>query len=119
MGLIFWVDENKFLSDLVEKVFKKKGLEFYHLESIADFSFRAIDLAPEVIVLDSEIFQKHREILDKQFKDHPELKKYRYVIKGENLSVPFIENQIGSLPLPLDPFVVPERIESFLSNHSS
>ena len=114
MGLIFWVDEDKFVADLVGKVFQKKGLEFYHLETVADFSFRVLDLKPEVIVMDSETVQKNRDDFEKQFKENIALQDYPYVIKGEEQDFSFILKKVGTLSLPLDVFRVFEILESQL-----
>jgi len=111
MGLIFWVDENKFVADLVGKVFRKKGLEFYHLESVEEFSFRVMDLKPEMIVIDGETLERKRDLFKDQFAKNPSLENYSYVLKGETDFSDF-PRLLGKLPLPLDPFQVPDLLRS-------
>jgi hypothetical protein len=115
MGLIFWVDENKFVADLIGKVFKKKNLEFYHIATLEELAFRVQDLQPELVVLEKKFLEKNLEKIEADLSRDPQFRDSKFVIKGEG-SPPSSLNVVGSLPEKIDPFTVPTLLESILSN---
>lgn len=111
MGLVLWIDQNTFASSLVEKVYKKKGLPFYTISSVNDFLYLINDLNPEVIVLDSMTVLKNLETFKTQYNS---MKKLPIITIGHENGLDFLENRIGEIRRPFDPFKVPELISNLL-----
>lgn len=111
MGLVLWIDENTFSTNLVEKVFKKRGLPFYGLDSVNDFGYLVADLRPEVIVLEVGTALANLEALKKQYE---EFKEIPFILIGESSELTFIIEKLGELKRPIDPFQVPTQIQQLL-----
>lgn len=116
MGLILWIDENKLVTDLLEKVFKKKNLAFYSLNDAKDFVYLVNDLRPQVIVIDSVTAKKCMENFKAQL-EQVELKKVSWIVLGESLELSFIPNKLGEIHRPFDPFRIPELIEKIVQSN--
>lgn len=112
MNLVFWVDQNIFASKLLEKVFKKKNIGFYTLESAKDFSYLVVDLRPGMIVLDQETALSSLRELKDQFLSTPEMQNLPYVIIGDAGEFPFL-NVVGTIKRPFDPYKIPELLKNF------
>ena len=113
--MVFWIDENNFSNQLLEKVFKKAELSFYTLTSLNDFSYLISDLKPEVIVLDYATFLKGKEAFILQLNKNPQLQQTPFIILGEG-NIPEV-TVIGRLAKPFDPFEIPNKIAEFLRVH--
>jgi hypothetical protein len=118
MGLILWIDGNTFASSLIEKVFKKKGLPFYTLAKVDDFAYLIDDLRPVAIVLDAQTAIKHLDVFQKQYEASESLKKTAFIIIDNQPGLDFIQNRIGEIKKPLDPFGVPTVISKMLGQLS-
>lgn len=114
MGLILWIDQNTFAASLLEKVFKKKDLPFYTMNSAKDFSYLVIDLKPTMIVLDVETAQSSIVELRKQVAETPELKTMPFVTIGKSTEFDFL-NVVGSIPRSFDPYKIPEILNHLRS----
>lgn len=114
MGLVLWIDQNTFASDLLQKVFKQKNLSFYTLTSVDDFLYLVEDLKPQIIVLDTVTYQSNKEAFTQQYKASTVLQQTPTVLLDNDGSLDFIENQIGSLKRPFDPFKIPEQLKQML-----
>lgn len=112
MGLILWIDQNTFASNLLEKVFKKKDLPFYTVNSGKDFSYLVLDLKPVMIVLDVETAENSLLELKKQVEETPELKALPFVTIGESQELGFL-NVVGTIPRSFDPYKIPEVLNQF------
>ena len=117
MGLILLVDENKFVTDLLDKVFKKKNLAFYTLNSAKDFVYLVNDLKPELIVIDSKTALNEMADLKKQIDGSKELGALPWIILGESSELAFIPNKIGQINRPFDPFHIPDLIEKIVKSN--
>jgi DNA-binding NtrC family response regulator len=113
MGLVLWIDQNTFATGLLEKVFKKKNLPFYTLESAEDFSYLVDDLRPELVVLDHQTALNHLTALQHQYAASPRLQQLPFVIIGGEF--PFIKKTVGKINRPFDPFVIPEELQKILA----
>lgn len=113
MGLVLWIDQNTFSTSLVERVFKKKGLGFYSLSQVHDFSYLVDDLKPAVIVLDGSTFQKHADSFLEQFNKSATMQVTPFIFLDPQGDLSFIKTQIGMIPKPFDPFSIPALIEQF------
>lgn len=111
MGLVLWIDQNTFASSLVEKVFKKKGLPFYTISSVNDFLYLIEDLNPEVVVIDSATALDNLEAFKGQYNS---MKKLPVITIDHKSGMDFLENRIGEIKRPFDPFKMPEIISNFL-----
>lgn len=110
MGLVLWIDQNTFASSLLEKVFKKRNLEFYTISTAQDFIYLIDDLKPELLVLDSRTALEYRADLERQYGASENLRKLPVVILDESEELPFMENVIGKINRPFDPFQIPEKL---------
>lgn len=111
MGLVLWIDQNTFASSLVEKVFKKKGLPFYTISSVNDFLYLINDLNPEVVVIDSLTVLENLGPFKAQYNS---MRKLPVITIDHKSDLDFLENRIGEIKRPFDPFKVPEIISNFL-----
>lgn len=116
LGLVLWIDENKFATDLLEKVFKQKALPFYTLDNVRDFSFLVEDLKPEMIVLDVKTASRHKELFRAQFDASPALKNIPFVLIGDEKEFTYVK-KMGEIKRPFDPFTIPEVLEKLKSYH--
>jgi hypothetical protein len=116
LGLILWIDENKFATDLLEKVFKQKDLPFYTLDNVRDFSFLVDDLKPEMIVLDTKTALRHQELFKTQFDASPRLKTTPFVLIGDGPELAYLK-KLGEIKRPFDPFAIPEVLEKLKTYH--
>ena len=113
MGLILWIDQNTFATSLLEKVFKKKNLQFYTISSAEDFTYLVEDISPKLIVLDIKTAQTHLEAFKKQYEASEAIQKLPFIfVDGE---IEGIKNVIGTINRPFDPFEIPEKIQQLLS----
>jgi len=117
MGHILWIDTNTFATGLLEKVFKDQGFSFYCLENVDDFSYLVEDLKPSVLVLDYKTYKSGVNRFNEQYQGSELLKNTPFIIIDglqENLG---IDNIIGHLKRPFDPFEVPQQIKKMLTPH--
>ena len=117
MGTIFWIDQNTFASNLIEKVFKKRELSFYSLTAPRDFAYLVEDLKPVAIVLDGETARIHLSDLRHEIESSLVLQKTPFIIINNIPELSFIQC-IGELKKPLDPFAVPKLLENILGEMS-
>lgn len=115
MGLILWIDQNTFASSLIEKVFKKRELPFYTIESVEDFSYLVDDLNPAAIVLDGTTYSKNPEAFLKQYQNSPKMQSVPFILMDFAGDVSFIKNKIGELQKPLEAFELPEQLSKIIS----
>lgn len=111
MGLILWIDENTFATGLLERAFKIRSLPFYTLDSAKDFSFLVDDLHPETLVLDASTAKKNLNELRDQYEKSQSLRNLPVILIGDTEGLEFIQNKIGLIHRPFDPFKIPEIIE--------
>lgn len=114
MGLILWIDQNTFATSLIEKVFKKKALPFYTIESVEDFSYLVDDLSPAAIVLDGATFQKNPEAFLKQYQNSAKMQSLPFILLDFEGDESFIQNKMGVLKKPLEPFELPAVLSKIL-----
>jgi hypothetical protein len=113
MGLVLWIDQNTFSSSLVERVFKKKGLGFYSLSQVHDFSYLVDDLKPAVIVLDGATYESHTEAFLGQYQQSAAMQATPFILLDPIGDISFIKTNIGVITKPFDPFSIPGVIEQF------
>lgn len=111
MGLILWIDQNTFASSLLEKVFKKKGLEFYTLPHARDFVYLVDDLKPALLVLDQITISRDIEAFRSQYEASENLRKTPAVVIGNWSGLEFIADKRGELGRTFDPFEIPSLLE--------
>lgn len=116
MGLVFWIDQNEFAGTLVQKVFKKKGLDFYYLKDARDFSYLIDDLNPSLIVIDRETILKDFGAFEAQYVTSEKMKQIPFVAIGGWDQLDLIKLKAGDLPRKLDPFEIPEKLGRILAN---
>ena len=115
MGLILWIDQNTFATGLLEKVFKKKDLPFYTIPSAENFSYLVDDLQPVMIILDGKTALDQKEAFRLQYEQSPAMQKLPFVlVDAEGVDLSCIQNVVGEIKRPFDPFEIPERLEKFL-----
>ncbi|MFL5785678.1 MAG: hypothetical protein ACJ76H_13765 [Bacteriovoracaceae bacterium] len=112
MGLVLWIDSNTFASGLLEKVFRKKGLEFYTVPHARDFLYLVEDLKPSVIVLDASTVKEDLELFRKQYDSSEHFRKTPVVVIGGWTGLEFIQEKKGEMPRTFDPFTVPEALKA-------
>lgn len=110
MGLVLWIDQNKFATSLIERVFKKKALPFYTIDSVKDFAYLVEDLNPAVIVLDGETFNQNPEAFKLQYASSPKMQGLPFILLEPQGDLDFVKNKIGELKRPLEPFEMPDLI---------
>ena len=116
MNLVLWIDQNTFATSLLEKVFKKKDLPFYTLANAEDFVYLVEDLRPVLVVLDVKTAISHLESFKSQYEASETLRGLPFVlVDGENQDLPMIQNVVGTIARPFDPFEVPAILKNFLS----
>lgn len=111
MGLVLWIDQNTFATSLLEKVFKKKNLQFYTISSAVDFIYLVVDLKPELLVLDSKTGVVFQEALKEQYLSSEALRNLPVVMIDEEGEFPFIPHIMGKIKRPFDPFQIPEILQ--------
>lgn len=114
MGLILWIDKNSFSASLIAKVFKSRGLEFYHLSDARDFAYLVEDLKPALIVIDAQTATDDLAALERQYQENSAVQNSSYVVIGEWEKLGFIQKKVGQLPRVLEPFEVPDALNRFL-----
>lgn len=114
VGLVLWIDANTFATGLLERVFKKKNLPFYTLDNVSDFAYLVEDLKPHLLVLDAKTAEDHLEALKGQFEASETLRNLPVVMIDENSDIPFIQNKIGGIRRPFDPFKIPDMLQNIL-----
>jgi DNA-binding NtrC family response regulator len=112
MGLVLWIDSNTFASSLLEKVFKKKGLDFYTIPHARDFLYLVEDLKPSVIVIDSLTVKQDLEVFRNQYESSEILRNTPVVVIGGWAGLEFIQEKKGEMPRTFDPFTVPETLKA-------
>ncbi len=117
MGLILWIDENRFATELLEKVFKSKNLPFYTLAEIKDLIYLINDLKPDLLVLDALTIKNCGEVYFKQYESLEALNSLPVVVIGSREDLPFIKNKIGFISRQFDPFKIPEVLINFYDAH--
>jgi DNA-binding NtrC family response regulator len=115
VGLVLWIDQNTFATALLEKVFKKKNLPFYTLESAKDFLYLVEDLGPSVIVLDTKTAAEAMEAFKTQYESSPKLQALPFILLDESNELSLIKNVSGHIKRPFDPFEIPEIIKKILN----
>lgn len=109
VGLVLWIDQNTFATALLEKVFKKKDLPFYTLTSVEDFVYLVEDLRPVLVVLDAKTALAHENAFKTQYESSEVLRSLPFIlIDGD---IPFVQNVVGKIHRPLDPFEMPEVLK--------
>ena len=112
MGLVLWIDQNTFATGLLEKVFKKKGLPFYTLNSVDDFLYLVEDIKPQLIVLDAHTANLNMDAFKKQYESKT-LNELPFVLVDADDNFQFIGNVVGKINRPFDPFKIPETLKNF------
>lgn len=115
MGLVLWIDHNIFSTSLIERVFKKRSLPFYSINSVEDFSYLVDDLHPELIVLDGETFSKNADVFLKQYENSPKMQSLPFILLEPKSDFSFLKNKIGELKKPLEPFDLPDTLKKIVS----
>jgi hypothetical protein len=114
MGLILWIDQNTLATNLIEKVFKQKNLPFYGITSVEDFQYLVEDLRPVLIVLDTHTYLTHPEAFKRQYEASELLRNTPMVLLDNDGRLNFLQNKIGELNRPLEPFRLPEQLMEIL-----
>ncbi|MGE3609861.1 MAG: hypothetical protein AB7I27_09780 [Bacteriovoracaceae bacterium] len=114
MGLVLWIDQNTFASNLVERVFKKKDLPFYTISQVNDFLYLVKDLNPEVLVLDASTALSSLDAFRSQYLL---MEKIPLIVLDPKDGLDFLENKIGEIKRPFDPFEIPGQISNLLKNN--
>ena len=114
MGLVFWIDKNAYSTAFVEKVFKKKNLEFYSLLNVSDFGYLIDDLKPAVIVMDEQTALDQIDLFHKQFEASETMKQTPFILIDELGQLPQLK-KVGNIKRPIDPFSMPKVVEEILS----
>lgn len=118
VGLILWIDQNTFATSLLEKVFKKKDLPFYTLSEASDFVYLVDDLNPVLIVVDTKTALSHLESFKTQYEASQKLRSLPFVwVDGESHDLGFVQNVVGKIERPFDPFEIPEKLKNILGTH--
>lgn len=115
MGLVLWIDQNTFATALLEKVFKKKNLPFYTLDTAKDFLYLVEDLEPSLIVLDTKTAAESMEAFKTQYESSPKLQALPFILLDESNELTLIKNISGHIRRPFDPFDVPEMLKKILN----
>lgn len=114
MGLVLWIDQNTFATTLLEKVFKKRDLNFYTIKNATDFVYLVEDLRPSVLVLDVETALADVEKLRTQYQASVALRELPVIYVGGRVELDFIQDIRGVITRPFDPFKIPEMIKNIL-----
>ena len=114
MGLVLWIDQNTFVADLVERVFKQEQLPIYSLTTVENFIYLVDDLSPGVIVLDLLTAKNNEEVLRKQFQESEKLRSTPVILLGVGETPDFVKVIIGQINRPFNPFEVPSKISELL-----
>ncbi len=117
MGLVLWIDQNKFATSLIEKVFKTKSLPFYTTNGVEDFSYLVDDLNPALIVLDGETFSQNSQAFLKQYESSKKMQALPFILLEPLSDFSFLKHKIGELKKPLKPFELPEILAKMISIH--
>ena len=113
MGLILWIDQNSFATELLEKVFKKKSMPFYSLNHLNDFSYLVDDLRPQLVVLDGETFASNPSGFLEQYAKSQLMQQLPFVLISPKSDFSFLKNKIGEISKPFDPFEIPDLLLKF------
>ncbi len=117
MSLVLWIDQNSFSTNLVERVFKKKGLPFYSLSKASELSYLVEDLRPSLIVLDGETARASLDEFLEEFNQSAYLQQIPFILINDFPELSSLK-KIGELRKPLDPFKVPDQIQQILRLHN-
>ena len=115
MGLVLWIDQNTFATDLIERIFKKKSLSLYTIQSVEDFSYLVDDLSPSLVVLDTETFFKNPQAFLWQYEKSLKMQALPIILLGPEGDFSFLKNKIGVIKKPIEPFELPELLMKMIS----
>lgn len=110
--MVLWIDQNKLATSLFEKVFKAERRELYTLQDARDFAYLVTDLRPSLIVLEASTALKDLEAVKKQYKDTDGFLGIPVTILDEVPGLEFIQNRKAPLNSPIDPFSLPQTLDS-------
>ncbi len=116
MGLILWIDQNNFATELLEKIFKKKSIPFYSLNHLNDFGYLVDDLRPELIVLDGETFANNTDTFLEQYEKSDLMQQLPFVLIAPKGDLTFLRNKVGEITKPFDPFAIPDLLLKLAKN---
>lgn len=114
LGLVLWIDQNTFATGLLEKIFKTKRLSLYTLTDVSDFRYLVQDLKPILIVLDNSTALTALDAFKIQYES---IKELPFVLIDPTSELDFIENVLGIIQRPFDPFKIPETLENLIKGH--
>lgn len=117
MGPIIWIDQNTFATSLLENVFKSHKISLFTLDNVIDFSYLIDDLSPSLLVLDGETVKENLEAFTLQYETNQKLRTIPKIIIGDTDDLSFVENKIGLISRPFDPFKIPEIVEKLFKGH--
>lgn len=110
--MVLWIDQNKLATSLFEKVFKSGQRDFYSLSEAKDFAYLVDDLRPHLIVLDASTAMKDLEAVKNQYAATDGFFGIPVSILDEVPGLEFIRNRKPSLTSPIDPFTLPQVLDS-------
>jgi hypothetical protein len=57
---VFYINQERFVCQVVENLCKTKGVACYTLDEVSDFSYLLNDLSPNIVVVEEQTYLKHR-----------------------------------------------------------
>ncbi len=114
MGLVLWIDQNTFASSLLEKVFRKKNLDFYTIPHARDFVYLVDDLKPSLIVIDAATIRQDIEAFRIQYENSQTLRSTPMTVIGTWEGLEFIQEKRREIPRTFDPFSIPDLLKNNL-----
>lgn len=101
----------------MEIVFRKKNLPFYSFKDLTNLTYLLEDLKPSIIVLDAATALAQEEELRRVYADTKKFNGVPVALMNHKEGLEFIENPIGEIPKPLEPFGLPDLLQKFLSQN--
>jgi len=109
MSPVLWIDKNKFLTDIVEKVFKSKALPIHTLNRAEDFLYLVEDLKIEIIVLDAQTVLDNGAEFRTIYENSPLLKEKKIILLGEQVGLEYL-GEVVCVSKPIEPFDFAEAV---------
>ena len=114
MGLVLWIDKNEFSTSALEKIFEKKGLEIYTINSAQDIQYLIEDLKPQVIVMDVATYLEAEDRVNMFMAASEVMQSTPWISTGtRELHFPGAQMK-GHIQKPLNVMIVAQEIQKIL-----
>ncbi len=110
---VFWLDQNKFVCNLIEATLKKEGVSCYTHQTGDGFRYLIEDIKPDLVVIDFQSISHIQEKIDEELSTCtcPVI----LSLKEEERSLVKLKKNNGSLSKPIEPMILADNLKALLN----